>query len=348
MKIIDLRSDTVTRPTPAMRKAMVEALLGDDVYGDDPTVNQLEAEGAKLLGKEAALFVPSGTMANQISIMVWTRPGDEIILGTNCHIVHHEAGAAGRLSGVNYALVDNQDWKVYPKDVHRLVRPAGDMHLPTTSLVCLENALGNGDVVDLELMKKVYLAAKEHGLKVHLDGARIFNAACALGVEARDIAAWSDSVSVCLSKGLASPVGTLICGPADFITQARRCRKLLGGAMRQAGVLAACGLISLSAMTQRLQDDHDNAKYLGKCLAEIPGLTVESSLIKINMVYWAVENKNFEADEFVKFLDDHGVKINPPLGPSFRLVTHVDVTKEDLDRFLQLLKEYLVGHPIDR
>ena len=341
MKIIDLRSDTVTRPTPEMRQAMFEAAVGDDVYGDDPTVNQLEETGARMLGKAAAVFVPSGTMGNQISIMAWTAPGNEIILGADCHIVWHECGAAGRLSGVNYALVNNPDGKIYPEDVHRLVRPAGDLHYPRTSLLCLENALGNGDVVEMKCMRETYQAAKGHGLNVHLDGARLFNAACALKVPARDIAACADSVSVCLSKGLASPVGSLICGPAEFIEEARRCRKLLGGGMRQAGVLAACGLISLAKMTQRLQDDHDNAKDLGARLAELPGLEVDAGLIKINMVYWRPTDPGFDANGLVAFLRERGILINPPHGGLFRLVTHNDVGQGDLDRIVAGLKEFM-------
>lgn len=341
MKIIDLRSDTVTRPTPEMRQAMFEAPVGDDVYGDDPTVNQLEADAARVLGKEAAVFVPSGTMGNQISIMAWTAPGNEIIVGTNCHIVQHEAGAAARLSGVNYALVNNPDEKIYKEDIHRLVRPAGNVHYPRTSLLCLENALGNGDVVEMELMEEAWRAAKEHGLNVHLDGARIFNAACALKVEARDIAARADSVSFCLSKGLASPVGSLICGPAEFIDEARRCRKLLGGGLRQAGILAACGLISLNKMTRRLQEDHDNAKYLGERLAGTAGIEIDTGVIKINMVYWRPADPGFDADRFVAFLAERGILINPPHGGLFRLVTHNDAGRDDLERFMEELKNFM-------
>ena len=341
MKTIDLRSDTVTRPTPEMRQAMFEAPVGDDVYGDDPTVNRLETSGAEILGKEAAVFVPSGTMGNQISIMAWTRPGDEIIVGANCHIVQHEAGGAARLSGVNYATVNNPDEKIYPEDIHRLVRPSGDVHYPRTSLLCLENALGNGDVVGVKLMGELYRTAKECDLMVHLDGARIFNAACALGVEAAEIAGCADSVSVCLSKGLAAPVGTLICGPAGFIDEARRCRKLLGGGMRQAGVLAACGLISLTRMTLRLQDDHDNARYLGECLAGIVGIEVDAAAIKINMVYWRPEDESFDAKRFVAFMAERGILVNPPHDGLFRLVTHNDVGRGDLDRFIKTLQEYL-------
>ncbi|MDR2947224.1 MAG: low-specificity L-threonine aldolase [Candidatus Adiutrix sp.] len=340
MKIIDMRSDTVTRPTPEMRRAMAEAPVGDDVYGDDPTVNQLEALGAQTLGKEAAVFVPSGVMGNQVSIMAWTSPGDEIILGANCHIVQHEAGAAGRLSGVNYAPVANPDDKIYPADVHRLVRP-DDIHCPRTSLVCLENALGNGDVVSAAQMAETYRAAKEHGLPVHLDGARLFNAACALKVEARELAASADSVSLCLSKGLCSPVGALICGPKDFIAKARRCRKLIGGGMRQAGILAACGLISLTKMAARLKDDHDNAQYLGARLAEMAFLKVDADRIKINMVYWQPADPAFDASGLADYFKERGILINPADNGYFRLVTHNDVNRDDIDRLVAELKKFM-------
>ena len=282
---IDLRSDTVTNPTPEMRVAMQNAEVGDDVYGDDPTLNHLEAYAAELIGKEAALFVPTGTMGNQLAIMTHTRNGDEIIASASSHIVRYEGGGAARLSGVGTALVDNPNQYIYPEDIERRIRPEGDVHYPTTSLLCLENALCNGDVVPLEIFNASCEIAHRNGLSVHLDGARIFNAASALSVNASDIAKQVDSVMFCLSKGLCAPIGSMLCGTKEFIEQARRNRKTLGGGMRQVGVLAACGLIALEQMRNRLHEDHANARYLGEQLSEIPGMTVDLQTIKINMVF---------------------------------------------------------------
>ncbi|MDR1970814.1 MAG: aminotransferase class I/II-fold pyridoxal phosphate-dependent enzyme, partial [Treponema sp.] len=254
---VDLRSDTVTQPTAEMREAMAAAEVGDDVYGDDPTMNRLEALAAKTMGKEAALFVSSGTQGNQVSLMTHTRPGDELIAGLASHVIHYEGGAAARLSLLGYAPVDNGDHRIYADDVRRLVRPAGDPHFPRTSLLCLENALCDGTAVPLDLMRSASEAARALGLKVHLDGARIFNAALALGVPVTELAACADSVMFCVSKGLCAPVGSLVCGSREFIDRARGNRKILGGGMRQAGVLAACGIIALEKMTGRLREDHE-------------------------------------------------------------------------------------------
>lgn len=244
MKFIDLRSDTVTQPTLEMREAMYKAAVGDDVYEDDPTIKKLEELAAEKVGKEAALFVVSGTMANQVAIMTHTKFGDEIIVGANSHIVQHEVGAAARLSGVSYAIVDNEDNRIYKKDVLDKIRTE-DIHYPETGLLCLENALSDGTVLSLEEMKELYQTASERNIPVHLDGARLFNAALYLGVDPKEICKYTDSVMFCLSKGLASPVGSVLCGSKDFIKKARKMRKLLGGGMRQAGVLAACGIVSL-------------------------------------------------------------------------------------------------------
>ena len=343
MKIIDLRSDTVTEPTPEMREAMSRARVGDDVYGDDPTVNELQNMAAAMLGKEAALFVPTGTMGNQASIMAHTRPGDELIASSACHIVVNEAGGAARLSGVSCAVTHNANGKVTADDVHRLRRSLGDAHYPRTSLICLENALSNGGVVSVAEMKAVQAAAKEYGLKIHLDGARLFNAATSLGVSAKTIADCVDTVSFCLSKGLCAPVGSLIAGPKDFIAEAHRCRKVLGGGMRQAGVLAACGILSLTTMTKRLGEDHENAKLLGSLLAEIPGVEVDQKRIQINMVFWEPKIENFDTQGFKTYMLEHGFLINSPYAGPFRLVTHNGVTRKDVEIFVAAFKEYLRG-----
>ncbi|MCL2236089.1 MAG: threonine aldolase family protein, partial [Defluviitaleaceae bacterium] len=240
MKIIDLRSDTVTKPTEEMRHAMANAVVGDDVYGDDETVMELERLAAEICGKEAALFTPSGTMANQIAIMTFTKRGDEIILGRKSHIAAYEAGAAAVLSGVNYSIVDNADEIITPADIAERVR-GKDVHFPDTGLLCLENALSSGRVMGVDQMKSAHQEAKKHGLPVYLDAARLFNAAVSLGVEPKEIAQYCDALMFCVSKGLCAPVGSLLVGSGEFIERARRYRKMLGGGMRQAGVLASAG-----------------------------------------------------------------------------------------------------------
>lgn len=338
---IDVRSDTVTHPTEAMRRAMAAAEVGDDVYRDDPTVNRLEALAAERVGKERALFVPSGTMGNQLAVMTHTTPGDEIIVGARSHIVAHEVGGASRLSGAGYALVDNPDDVVRADDVARLVRP-DDIHMPRTSLLCLENALANGDVVPVDVMDATYRRAKEFGLAVHLDGARLFNAAVALGMEAKEIAARADSVMFCLSKGLCAPVGSLLCGPAAFVEKARKYRKMLGGGMRQAGVLAAAGLIALEEMTARLGEDHANAKRLAELLAAIPGLHAAPELVKINMVFWNHAVPGFDDQAFVAFLAERGFRASVfERSGHFRFVTNHGVGRADVDRLAAAVREYV-------
>ncbi|MDR1043572.1 MAG: threonine aldolase [Candidatus Adiutrix sp.] len=339
MRGIDFRSDTVTLPTEEMRLAMSEAQVGDDVYGEDPTVNQLEKKAARLLGKEAALFVPSGTMGNQASIMAQTRPGDELIAASACHIVRYEAGGAARLSGVSCALAEGAE--IFPDDLRALIRPGGDPHYPRSRLLCLENALGNGDVVPLERMRALYLIAKEYGLSVHLDGARLFNAALALDVPAADLAACADSISLCLSKGLGAPVGSLILGPADFIQEARRCRKVLGGGLRQAGVLAACGLIALDRMVSRLAVDHENARLLGDLMAAIPGLTVHTERLKINMVFWSTSLEKFDEQAYIEFMAARGIRVGGFRYGQSRLVTHKDVNRDDVEFYVETFKDFL-------
>ena len=342
-KYLDLRSDTVTQPTDEMRRAMFEAEVGDDVYRDDPSVNRLEEMAAALLGKEAALFVVSGTMGNQVSIMTHNESyGNEIIVGAKSHIVHYECGAPARLSGVNFALVDNPDTFLYAADVRRLFRPV-DPHFPKTGLVCLENALCNGGVVPLGVIEDTCAAAHELGVPVHMDGARIFNAALALGCEAKDIARACDSVSFCISKGLCAPVGALICGSRAFVDRARMMRKIVGGGMRQAGVLAACGIVALEVMTKRLHVDHENARYLGEQLNQLDGITAEMDRIQINMVFWKASNPNFRSDDFVAFMLRHDVKVYGILVDEYRFVTHNDISRSDIDRVIELMKEYIAS-----
>lgn len=338
---IDLRSDTVTMPTPSMRRAMAEAEVGDDFYGDDPTVNELQKRAAALLGKEDAIFVPSGTMGNQTAVMTHTQRGDELIANSHCHIIHYECGSPARLSGVGYALVNREDGTVTAEDVARLARPAGDPHFPRTSLVCVENALCNGDVVPLEVLRETYAEAKRRDIAVHLDGARIFNAALALGVDAKEIAACGDSVMFCISKGLCAPVGSLLCGTKEFIDRARGSRKALGGGLRQAGVLAACGLVALDEMLPRLSEDHDNAKYLAQQINTIPGLSSDLNRVKINMVFWKAAVPGFDSDGFVEFMRQRDVKVYGILVDEYRFVTHNGIGKKEIDLVIGLLKEYI-------
>ena len=341
MKYIDLRSDTVTQPTEAMRTAMASAVVGDDVYEDDPTVKELEQLAASITGKAAALFTPSGTMANQLAIMCFTKRGDEVILGRNSHIIAHEVGAAAVLSGVSYRDIDNSDHSVRGCDIRANVR-VQDIHHPDTALVCLENALANGTVVGLDIMKDAYMAAKEYNLPVFLDGARLFNAAEYLKVPASDITAYCDAVMFCISKGLCAPVGSLLCGDEAFISRARKYRKLLGGGMRQAGILAAAGLISLKEMAGRLHEDHANAQYVGEALSKIPGIAVDLNKIHINLVFFAIEKEGFDHNDFVSDMLQVGIKINGVEGGFYRFVTHNGISEEDLDLTLQAVKRLVV------
>ena len=341
MKIIDLRSDTVTRPTEEMRHAMATAAVGDDVYEDDPTATRLEALSAEMTGFEAALFTPSGTMANQLAIMAHTKRGDEIILGGNSHIVAHEVGGAAILANVSYCTVNNPDDTVGGKDIDAAVRGA-DIHYPDTGLVCLENALSNGKVVSLAKMEEAYTAAKGHGVPVHLDGARLFNAAVYLGVDPREITKYCDSAMFALSKGLCSPIGSVLCGDAAFIKKARKYRKLLGGGMRQVGILAASGLISLEKMTKRLHEDHENARYLAENLSKTPHVAIDTDGVHINMVFFSITKPSFDHAAFAARLLEKGIKINPAEGGAYRFVTHNDICRGDIEYVLGVVKGLIV------
>ena len=337
MRFIDLRSDTVTQPTEEMRKAMAAAIVGDDVYEDDPTVIKLEEMSAEMTGFEAALFTPSGTMANQLAIMAHTKRGDEIIVGQNAHIVAHEVGGAAILSNASYRIVNNPDDTISGQDIHAMVR-GNDIHYPDTGLVCLENALSNGTVVSIEKMRDVYTAAKTYNLPVHLDGARLFNAAVYLGVDPKAITMYFDSAMFCLSKGLCAPVGSMLCGSKAFIRKARKYRKLLGGGMRQIGVLAACGMISLEKMTKRLYVDHENAQYMAVRLAEIPFIDVDLGSVHINIVFFKIATPSFDHAGFAQHLLEKGIKINGAEDGVYRFVTHNDVSREDIDFVISAVK----------
>lgn len=340
MKYLDFRSDTVTQPTDEMRQAMAAAPVGDDVYGDDPTVNKLEAMAAEILGKEASLFVPSGTFGNQVSILTHTRRGDEIIVGEGAHIVWHEVGAAAVISGVQVQTIRN-DGGVFDLDELAGMIRGENIHYPETGLICLENAHGSGRVIPLDHMKAVYELAHSHGVPVHLDGARLFNAALALDVDVTELTACCDSVNVCLSKGLGAPVGSMVAGSKAFIDRARKMRKLMGGGMRQAGIIAAAGLLAMTDMVDRLYLDHENARYLAERLKEFEGIEVDENRLDINMVFIKASENVMDPERIVSGLFERGIKINGPEGGEWRFVTNKDIDREGIDRLLIGLKELL-------
>ncbi|MFS8570984.1 MAG: low-specificity L-threonine aldolase [Thermaerobacter sp.] len=343
VKPIDLRSDTVTTPTPAMRRAMAEAEVGDDVYGEDPTVRRLEERAAQLMGKEAALLFPSGTMANQAAILTHTQRGQEVLAEARSHVYGSEAGGMAVLAGCQPRLFYAPDGVPRPEDIEALLRP-DDEHYPPTSLLCLENThnMAGGTVIPVDRMQALAAAARRHGLAVHLDGARIFNAAVALGVDARDLAAPADSVMFSLSKGLGAPIGSMLCGSGEFIARARRWRKLLGGGMRQAGVIAAAGLVALDEMIHRLADDHANARRLAEGLADLPPLQVDLDLVQTNIVMCDV-SAVAPAPEFSRRLAEAGVLALDVDRRRVRFVTHKDVNRDDIDRALAVIAGLVRG-----
>lgn len=320
-----------------MREAMFHAEVGDDVYQDDPTTNRLEALAAETLGMEAALFVPSGTMGNQLALMSHTHRGQEAIVSVNSHIFEHEVGAAAVLSSLNLRPLTFSKGVYDARQIEMAIR-SDDIHEPPTSLICLENALANGRVVPLETMREIRRMAQSHGIPVHMDGARLFNAALALGVDVKELTACVDSVSCCLSKGLCAPVGSVLCGSSEFIARARKNRKMLGGGMRQTGILAAAGILSLTEMTQRLGEDHDNARRLAELLTELPGVAVDLESVQINMVFASFDWPNLS--ELQPWLQERGVIIGGYTGPEIRFVTHYDITTEDVEWLAGLLKEF--------
>ncbi|MCD6339250.1 MAG: low-specificity L-threonine aldolase [Verrucomicrobia bacterium] len=335
---IDLRSDTVTQPTPAMREAMARAAVGDDVFGEDPTVNELEARTAALLGKEAALFLPSGTMSNQVAIRAHTEHGDEILLEVSSHAYLYEAGAPAALSGVMCRLIPGKRGLFTAEDLRAAVRPT-NMHFPPARLLCVENThnQGGGSVWPLEQIAEVAEAARELGLRTHLDGARLWNAAAAAGRSEAEYAAYFDSVNVCFSKGLGAPVGSAQAGSAEFIRRARRFRKQFGGGMRQAGILAAAALYALERHRSRLAEDHANAKRLAQGLANLPGLDTNPAEVETNIVL--IRTRSMPAPEMVRRLQQQGVLTLARDAETIRAVTHLQVSAEDIDRALNIWAE---------
>ena len=317
--ILDLRSDTVTQPTPAMRMAMANAIVGDDCYGDDPTVIELEQQAAAKLGKAAALFVPTGTMGNQLAIFTHCQPGNEVIVGDDSHIVWHEVGAAAVISGVQLRTIESHLGALDAAKIHSKIRHGADIHEPQTGLICVENAHSNGRVIPLATMQEIWQVAQAENVPVHLDGARIFNAAAHLNVNVREITQYCDTVMFCLSKGLAAPIGSILAGSEAFIAKARKKRKLLGGGLRQVGVLAAPGLIALNEMPQRLPEDHRNAQLLAQQLSTIEGIEIDLSAVHINMV-WLRFTRELDVEFLMQTLTQAQIKANPPEHGWMRLV----------------------------
>jgi threonine aldolase len=334
--LIDLRSDTVTRPTPAMRKVMAEAEVGDDVFGEDPTVNALQEKVARLLGKEAALFVPSGTMANQLSIKSHTEPGDEVIIEASSHPYNFEGGAGAALSGIQFQCLKGSRGILDADQIDESIRPA-DHHFAVTRLVCLENThnRGGGSIYPLDKMAEINRLAKSKGLFVHLDGARLWNASVATGIKPQEYAQWADSVSVCLSKGLGAPIGSLVAGSKRFIDRVHRFRKMFGGGMRQVGIIAAAGIYALDYHIERLREDHQNAKRLAVGLKEFKGVSIDPKYVETNIVIFDVANTRLTAAQVAESVKKEGVLIHAFGKTQIRVVTHLDVTADDVEKALK-------------
>jgi len=340
--VIDLRSDTVTKPTPGMRAAMAAAEVGDDVYHEDPTVNSLEERVADLLGTEAAVFVPSGTMSNQLAVRSHTQPGDELICEEFCHIYNWEAGAPAQLSGVTSRPVRAEYGILDLDQLRDKVRPDNE-HMVRTRLVCLENThnRGGGRIFPLDKVREISAWARSHGLLMHLDGARLWNAIVATGVPAREWARHFDSISVCFSKGLGAPVGSALAGPTAFIARARRSRKVFGGAMRQAGVLAAGVLYALDHHIDRLAEDHRNAQVIAQAVADTPGLQLDPPDVHTNLVWFEVDPELGTADAVAAKLQARGVLVGNGGGQTLRACTHLDVSAADAERAAEIIRKAL-------
>ena len=338
---IDLRSDTVTQPTPEMRRAMAAAEVGDDVFGEDPSVNRLEEIAAEKLGKEAGLFVPSGTMANLVSQIAHCGRGEEIILGDQAHTFFYEQGGTAAVGGIHPRTVPNlHDGTLALADIEAAIRP-DNIHFPHTRLIMLENTHNrcNGSPLAADYLHTVRELADAHGLMIHVDGARLFNAAAALQVTAAELAAPADSVSICLSKGLAAPVGSVVCGTRSFIGRARRARKVVGGGMRQAGVIAAAGIVALTEMTHRLAEDHANARSLAEGLTRIEGIAIDPEQIRTNIVYFRVTRKDLPAETLAQRLAENGVHLLAA-GPGLcRAVTHYQISAKDIIAALDTIQK---------
>jgi threonine aldolase len=347
-RLVDLRSDTVTKPTPEMRNAMRDAEVGDDVMGEDPTVRRLEAMAAERMGMEAGLFVASGTMANQVSVFTHTTRGQEVIVERNAHILHFEAGTIAAFAGVQPRPLPSVRGAMDPSDVEEAIRPDNE-HFPRTGLITVENThnMAGGAPLPRENMAAIIEVGRRHNIPVHVDGARIFNAAVALGVQPGELVAGASSLAFCFSKGLGCPIGSVITGSQEFIAEARRARKMFGGGMRQVGVIAAPAIVALEKMVDRLAEDHEHARLLAEALAELPGVRLDPAEVQTNIIIFEFERDDMTAEQLAAALRERGVLINPRLriqpreAPRVRAVTHNDVTREDIEHAIAAFRDVL-------
>ena len=341
--MIDLRSDTVTKPTDGMLEAMSQAEVGDDVYGEDSTANRLEEKVAKLLGKEASVFVPSGTMANQLCVRVHTEPGDEVIVEMASHIFNNEGGAAAALSGIQLRPLVGRRGILHPSQIEGAIRDKGNYHFPVTRLVCLENThnRGGGSIYHPEVVREISQIARKHDLFLHMDGARLLNATIALGIDPIEYGQYVDSLTICLSKGLGAPVGSMVVGTKELIKRVRRFRKMYGGGMRQIGFLAAAGIYALDHHVERLAEDHKKAAILAEALGEIPGIRIEAQEVETNILYFRVEKAGWTARRVVEELEKRGILVLPVQDSLIRAITHLDVSEEDIENTISAFQEML-------
>lgn len=341
-KMIDLRSDTVTKPTQEMREAMFRAEVGDDVYREDPTVNKLEELAADILGKEASLFVTSGTQGNQIAVLTHSKPGDEIILESESHIFYYEAGAVSALAGVQTRTIQGNRGQMPVDEIRTAIR-GNDIHFPNTSLIALENThnRAGGAVLPVSYMKDVYAVAQEKAVPVHLDGARLFNAAAALNINVKELTRYVDTVQICLSKGLSAPMGSILAGPKEWIERARKWRKRLGGGMRQAGLMAAPGIVALTKMVNRLEEDHRKAKNMAYALSEIEEIAVETDLVETNIVIIDIKKLGINAGQFLAELKKEGLLASPFGEYLIRFTTHREISDEDIKKATAIISNVI-------
>lgn len=342
MNYIDFRSDSVTWPTEEMRSAMQQAIVGDHAFDEDPTTKELENYGASLVGKEAALFVPTGTLANQIALLTYCNRGDEVIVDNNSHIAQYESGSASILANVHLKTIEPKNNAITSDEIAAKIRNNKFNAETTTSLICIEDTMMNGNTIPLETIKDLrYLSTRYH-IPVHLDGARLFNAAAAQNVTAAEIAQNATSVMLSLSKGLCAPAGALLCGNKSFIEKAKTNRNLLGATMHQSGILAAAGLIALKNMRQRLSQDHETAFYLANNLTQFEELEIDITKVETNIVYCRFKDENFESEAFCDFFKSHNILLQPPLEDgTMRLMTHRWINRQNVDTFIQTMKEFL-------
>lgn len=344
--MIDLRSDTVTLPSPEMRLCIYQAELGDDLFKEDPTVNRLEELAAEVTGKEEALLTSSGTMSNLLSHMTHCQPGDEVVVGQNHHTVLYEVGGAASIAGVLFRTLGLDESGCYDLgQLERAIRTR-DLWEPPTALIWTENTFadGGGAVVPTADLQKMSAVARQHSVPIHLDGARVFNAATYLGVQVSEITTYADTVSFCLTKGLAAPVGSMLCGPGDFVSEARRNRQKLGGGLRQAGIIAAAGIYAIEKMSERLQEDHDNARLLAQGLAAIPALALDADAVQTNIVVCEITSKTLSPVDFIQYLGEEGVLALLLLGGRPRFVTHYGIERRDIEAAVKTIARVMKEH----